>query len=309
MVSVAVSSLLTDPSAQQADNTGISQRITNAIHNAAAKTGVNFAYLLNKAQQESGLDPNAKASTSSATGLFQFTGQTWMQTLKAHGAQYGLSDYADHISTDNNGVAHVKDPTWRNAILALRSDPQVSAEMAGELDKENGAALKASVGGKIGATDLYLAHFLGAGGASDFLKTMHSNPNAPAANILPDAAAANESVFYNADGTPRSVSQIYDHFAQKFDHAPTTLVADANGASQNAGQIAAQRYAMASATSAPVSGNYVPSMMNSFKADGSSLFATMMLAQMHMGDTTSLSMLDASQQSKKNAISILGATA
>jgi len=300
----ALQQIQPDPTVQQAKNMGPSQRIAYAIQNAAAKTGVNFAYLLNKAQQESGFDTNAKASSSTATGLFQFTSQTWLQTLKSHGAQYGLSDYADHITVDNNGVAHVKDPTWRNAILTLRKDPQVSAEMAGELDKENGAALQTNVGGKIGSTELYLAHFLGAGGASDFLKTMRGNPNAPAASVLPDAAAANESVFYNADGTPRSVSQIYHHFAQKFDQAPTTLVADANGVSQSASQIAAQRYAMASTTT---SGAYTPSVMGGFKPDNSSLFAAMMLAQMHMGETGSG--LSASDQNKKNAISILGAVA
>jgi len=42
-----------------------------------------------------GYNPNAKAKTSSATGLFQFLDQTWLSTLKQHGAKYGYARYAD----------------------------------------------------------------------------------------------------------------------------------------------------------------------------------------------------------------------
>ena len=126
--------------------------------------------------------------------------------VKTNGAQYGLDQYAAHISVDSNGVAHANDSKWRSAILAMRNDPTVSAEMAGELNKQNMDSLKADVGGKIGPTELYLAHFLGAGGASDFLNEMRSNPNAKAASVLPDAAAANPSVFYDKSGAARSMS-------------------------------------------------------------------------------------------------------
>src|SRR5207302_7901507 len=45
-------------------------RIVGAIRTAAQATGVGFDYLLKTAIRESSLDPNAKASTSSAVGLF-----------------------------------------------------------------------------------------------------------------------------------------------------------------------------------------------------------------------------------------------
>ena len=44
-----------------------------ALKMAARSTGVGFDYLVKTAQRESNFDPNAKAGTSSATGLFQFT--------------------------------------------------------------------------------------------------------------------------------------------------------------------------------------------------------------------------------------------
>ncbi len=289
--------------ANQAVGGGVKQRVTQAIKMAAARTGVDFAYLMNKAGQESGLDPNAKASSSSATGLFQFTSQTWLQMVKAHGAQFGLGQYADQIEI-NNGVANVSDPTTKKAILALRKDPTVSAEMAGALDQDNLSSLKKSVGGKVGATELYLAHFLGAGGASDFLKTMKSSPNASAAEILPDAADANPSVFYSADGEPRSLSQIYQHFAQKFDKTPSdssTMLASTapmDSITSNSAGAIASNYAMsmmpnasmtmaslAGNTSSGASGNEM-SPVGKYAPDASSMFATMVLAQMDAGDLT-----------------------
>src|ERR1043166_7651829 len=72
--------------------------IIGAIQLASARTGVDFAYLLNKADQESGLNPAAKAGTSSATGLFQFVKDTWLHVIKEHGAKYGLAAEANAIS-------------------------------------------------------------------------------------------------------------------------------------------------------------------------------------------------------------------
>ena len=68
-----------------------------AIQQAAARTGVDFSYLLGQARIESGFDPNARARTSSATGLFQFIDQTWLGTVKRHGAEHGLAWAADLI--------------------------------------------------------------------------------------------------------------------------------------------------------------------------------------------------------------------
>ena len=214
-----------DPTTAASSGSGLRGQVAQTIKNVADRTGSDFGYLLQKAAIESGLDPNAKAKNSSATGLFQFTGQTWLRTVKASGEEYGLGDYADHIQVGSNGVAHVNDPVWRDAILSLRQDPEISAEMSCELDKANLQKLRQTVGGDIGPTELYLAHFLGAGGASTFLNTMRANPNAKAAEILPGAARANSSIFYGADGHSRSTAEIYNHFAQKLNTAPTDAVA------------------------------------------------------------------------------------
>ena len=51
--------------------------VKTALAAAANATGIDFAYLAAGASLESSLDPNAKAKTSSAAGLFQFIESTW----------------------------------------------------------------------------------------------------------------------------------------------------------------------------------------------------------------------------------------
>ena len=59
-------------------NSTAGSTVTGAIRQAAQATGTSFQYLLATAQVESGLNPQAGASTSSARGLFQFIEQTWL---------------------------------------------------------------------------------------------------------------------------------------------------------------------------------------------------------------------------------------
>jgi hypothetical protein len=211
-------SLTAQNSANNAVYQGVNgSSVTSAIKLASAQTGVDFSYLVKKADVESSMDPKAKSSSSSATGLFQFVEQTWLRVIKAYGDKYGLTSVADRINIGSDGVARVADNSTRQAILNLRKDPQVSSQMAAELTNENRETLETKVGGKIGSTELYLAHFLGAGGATTFLKQMRANPQAAAADYLPSAASANPTIFYDKEGQPRSLGQIYKHFASKFD--------------------------------------------------------------------------------------------
>ena len=56
--------------------------------------------MMAQAAQESSFQPDAKASTSSATGLFQFIDSTWLNSVKQYGAKYGLGGLAQQITTD-----------------------------------------------------------------------------------------------------------------------------------------------------------------------------------------------------------------
>lgn len=175
--------------------------VLQAIHSASEKSGVSFSYLVQQAQAESSFDPAAKARTSSATGLYQFIDSTWMQMVERYGADYGL---------DTDGMS-------KKDILALRKDPEASSFMAAAFASENEKVLNANWGGDVGATELYFAHFLGAGGASSFLKAMDANPFQSAADLFPAAARSNRAVFYDSQsGRPRTLAQVYNFFDKKF---------------------------------------------------------------------------------------------
>ncbi len=186
-----------------------------AIQQAAASTGVDFGYLMGQAKIESGFNPNARARTSSATGLYQFIEQTWLGTVKQHGAKHGLGWAANAIQRGSNGRFFVADPGARQAILDMRRDPAAAASMAAEFASDNQDVLENKLGRPVESVDLYLAHFLGAGGATRFLRGHDANPDAPAAAVLPAAAKANRWVFYKKDGSPRSFAEIRERFATK----------------------------------------------------------------------------------------------
>lgn len=202
-----------------------------AVRNASTRTGVDFSYLMEKAAVESGFRTDVKSSSSSATGLYQFIDSTWLTTLRDHGADHGLGKYADAIQTRGDGRAYVADPALKREILDLRKDPTVSALMAAEFTRDNKEYLEDTVQGKIGSTELYMAHFLGAGGAAKFLNAMKDNPNRAAKELFPDAAAANKAVFTDKDtGKAKSLKEIYDRFASKFAETPYSDFAPAQTA-------------------------------------------------------------------------------
>jgi hypothetical protein len=194
---------------------GIQPQVVACIQNASASTGMDFSYLMAQAARESSFDPNAKATTSSAHGLYQFVEQTWLSVFKDHGADYGYGDLASKISTDADGHMVVKDAALKKQILGLRKDPQLSAEMAAEHASDNQAIMEKKLGRPVTGTDLYLAHFLGVQGATKFLRNMKSDPAASAADLFPAAADANNAVFYKDDGSAKSVSEVYQSFGKK----------------------------------------------------------------------------------------------
>ena len=204
---------------------GASQDVLRAIETASKKTGVDFDYLVNQARTESSFRPDVKASTSSATGLYQFIDQTWLATVSEHGSKHGLSDISSQIQKDFQGRYFVTDSAVKKQILELRKDPAIASLMAAEFASDNGDYLKSQTGKEANATDLYMAHFLGAGGASQFIKALQETPYRPAAYLLPAAAGANKGIFYNADGSPKSFDAIYKSFEQKFGEVTEVQVA------------------------------------------------------------------------------------
>jgi hypothetical protein len=183
--------------------------VVTALRNAAAVTGSDFHYLLGTAMRESSLKPNAQSRSSSAAGLFQFVDQTWLGLVKEHGARYGMTGFAGAISKDASGRYHAQSET-KDAILALRNDPNISALMAGEYAKSTEGQMRASLGREVCGGELYAAHFLGPDAACKLIRLAGSDPGASAASQFPQAAGANKAVFFHADGAPKSVREVYD---------------------------------------------------------------------------------------------------
>lgn len=205
--------------------------VSTAIQRASAATGADFSYLMRTAMRESSLDPGAKAPTSSAAGLFQFIEQTWLGMIKQHGKTYGLDRYADAISQSSSGRYTVADRQIRRDILALRFDPQMASIMAGELTRESQDALTRALGRPPSQPELYAAHFMGAEGALDLIRSAQRGDR-NAALEFPDEARANRSIFYDRSGRARSSAEVLAQLGSKHGADVGSLMAHAGGAAK-----------------------------------------------------------------------------
>lgn len=191
---------MSDPIRPVAPETGVQ----GAIRRAAEATGVDFSLLVETARRESAFNPNARAGTSSATGLFQFIESTWFDMVRRHGAEHGLGQYAAALQQGANAET-------RREILALRTDPELSARMAGELARENAAGLEQRLGRAPSAGELYAAHVMGVGGAGRLIEAAAQGAS-DASVLFPREAAANRGLFYS-NGAARSAQGLLDRLS------------------------------------------------------------------------------------------------
>lgn len=197
------------------------------------------SYLDRVIDQESGGNIFAKASTSTAQGLGQFTAGTWSQLRQAH--------------PELNLPATVSQANGQEQLAALQA-----------FTKDNQTYLAAH-GIEATGQNSYMAHFLGAGGAVKFITGMKADPGQPAINLVtPQAAQANRSVFYNPDGTPRSAGEVFVRQTARFagpgeltrDSPSTWLSTAETSAAQIAKEVAPENPALADAAIARVRQQY-----------------------------------------------------
>ena len=150
-------------------------------------------YMKTVAMLESGGDPNAKAGTSngkysSAGGLFQF------------------------LESSYEGV------TGRKGSGAERFDPKKSTEAMQKLTMMNKGQMEKGLGREVSGEDLYMGHFLGAGGATKFLQAKDKDPNQSAAKFDPTAAASNKSIYYDQkdNNRERSMAEVHNLMTEKY---------------------------------------------------------------------------------------------
>jgi len=154
------------------------ESVLGAIRAAAEKVGVDLGIMLAMARQESGFRASVRAGTSSATGLYQFIDSTWNSMVSRYGRQYP-------------------------ELARGRADPLANSIAGALFIKENMLALqRAGLPTHSGA--VYALHFMGTSGG---IKLLKSNPTTIAATLFPDPARANRNIFYNRDGTPRTVAE------------------------------------------------------------------------------------------------------
>lgn len=122
--------------------------MTNTVSNVIPDETLDCAI-----QVESNGVPNAKAKTSSATGLGQFLKGTWLGTEQRPGmVRVHRPDLLAHYA--------------ESTILDMRTNPSLSIELLARFWEDN-----AHVIGNTSPGDLYLAHFLGAGTAMKVVRS------------------------------------------------------------------------------------------------------------------------------------------
>ena len=152
-------------------------------------------YLKSTALIESGGNANARAGTSSAGGMFQFLDKTWETTVKQMGKNYSAQD---------------------------KFDPAKATEVMAFFTSKQKAQVEQGTGKEATNVDLYMAHFLGAGGATKFINAMAKNPAMSAAAMDPAAASANKNIYYD-QGRERSLQEVYNLMGQKMAKAETAV--------------------------------------------------------------------------------------
>lgn len=151
--------------------------------------------------------------TSSAVGLYQFIDSTWLGLVKRPNVQAMLGV----------DVSKMTDAQ----ILEWRKNPEVSAMVAGAYAMENKATLESALGRPINDAELYMAHFMGADGATTFLTAMKTEPSQSAADLMPKSAKANKRIFYDGD-RKRSVGEVYGEISRGFSLAPSQVAYEDN---------------------------------------------------------------------------------
>lgn len=206
---------------------GVPTTAAAAIRLAALRTGADFGYMMELSAAESNFDHTIGASTSSATGLYQFTEDTWLQTVNRYGAGFTMDQLAEMMDNtyDMNGllVGRVPNPFVRQSAFALRAQPHLSSLMSAEFQLRNQFRVNCEIRRTLNRTEMYFGHFLGADGAITFLQNRARTPNAQAARSFQQQADANRNVFYSRDKRGRRIARSYDEvyafFNKKFGRA------------------------------------------------------------------------------------------
>lgn len=140
-------------------------------------------------QAESGGNARAKAKTSSAAGLAQFTDRTWMEQVAKQKLNYTLND---------------------------RYDPEKVMKVLVPFTEQNIKKAQKELGRDPTQTEVYMYHFVPAN-AAELIK---ASPNTPATRYVSESTIkANKDIFFKKEGrkftTPRTAGEVMAIFRKK----------------------------------------------------------------------------------------------
>lgn len=133
--------------------------VIRIIRDAATTVGIRPDWAVAIAKTEAkDLSPDSKNPRSSASGLFQFTDETWKESVGKWGKKHSVLD-DDVFDANSNSV------------------------MGAEFTKSNMEKLSKLLGREPTLSEVYLAHFSGFTGASKVLSKIKDNPNVLASEV------------------------------------------------------------------------------------------------------------------------------
>lgn len=177
----------------------VSRTLVETVIRAAQVTAVDPVYMLALADKESSFSAQAKAGTSSAEGLFQFVGATWLEMIRNYGSKHGYEAAAGAIETVR-GELTIANDVMREWVLGLRRDAYLSALMAAEMLKRDRAKVERRIGRDLSRSECYFMHFLGAASAGKLIEIVNGKPKQSAPRAFPQAAKANKTLFFTREG-------------------------------------------------------------------------------------------------------------
>ena len=139
-------------------------------------------------------------------------------------------------------------PPPRDAIMKLRNDPEAASAMAAVLTQSNSFKLTGKIGRRPTDGELYMAHFMGAGGAGKLISNAENNPNASGARIVSQRRRGQPLDLLRQHGRARSVSEVYSVLNARYASAANSQAT--RTAMASAGGDAPRRVTLASATPA-----------------------------------------------------------
>ncbi|MCB9983449.1 MAG: hypothetical protein H6861_07245 [Rhodospirillales bacterium] len=201
---------------------GQNTQLASAIYKASLKTGVDFELMVLKAKMESDLGRLTVSAHSSARGSFQYIEPTWLTLMRRYGEEAGYPHYAAAIERPNfPGPPRLKtkNPYLKAEILALRHDPETSALIKAYQIREETAVIQSyKGGGKVTATDHYIAHMLGLSLAKEFYRMKNRGLIIAVAKLnnpaMREAAKLNRAFFYDGK-RPLTAREAYGRFERK----------------------------------------------------------------------------------------------